>query len=86
MKYKAVYAMTDLGTFDDMKSAFKVIYDKMKAERTALMAFDATWVELVDVPLSYIGSRYRSFYDVRDHACDMGWVKDGKWVEEVNHG
>lgn len=80
MKYKAIFAMRELGVFDDLKSAFKAIYDAVKAEKTLMaMVLDAaTWVEVIGGP----PPRCRSFYKVRDHAVDMGWVREGEWVEE----
>lgn len=80
MKYRAVFAMRELGVFDDLKSAFKAIHDAVKAEKTlmAMVLDGATWVEVIGGPP---GPRVRSFYEVRDHAVDMGWLRDGRWVE-----
>lgn len=74
--YKAVYQLKELGTFETLHEAFKVIYDAIKKEKVLLwqMLETTIWIEH-GTPEPY------SFYEARDLMCQAGYLVDGKWIE-----
>lgn len=77
--YKAVFELKELGTFNNLASAFKVIYDAIdKAKELTWQILEtAIWIEVMDSnpPIIY------SFYEARDMMCKLGHLVNGRWVK-----
>jgi hypothetical protein len=78
-KFKLTFEMKEVGTYDSPKDAFREVYNRLTAMKSIpTVVFETIWVD-VDPPR--FPNLPISFYELRDHAADMGWVVDGKWVE-----
>ena len=76
--YKLVYELKSLGTFETFSEAFKVIYNAIKKEKVLSwqMLETTIWIEQIGTPFIY------PFYEARDMMCRMGFLVNGKWVNE----
>ena len=79
--YKAVFLLNPIGEFLTFKDAFKALYDVIcegivKQILTWQTLETTTWIEpKEESPIS--------FYAARDIMCEMGYLVDGKWVDNV---
>lgn len=70
-----------LGKFDNFKDAMSAVFDEVFIVTEKNMSYQiletATWVvsdHEGDLPIM--------FYTLRDIACDLGFIKDGRWTKE----
>ena len=75
MKWEA-FCGHELGKFEHYKDAVKAVCDEvavaLKEGRMSYLILEtATWVVSDGLPIM--------FYEMRDNACDRGWIKDSKW-------
>ncbi len=74
--FTAVYMLNEDKEFPTLKEAVGWIVKKLKVEPAIplIMLDQGIWVKEKDWRHPIF------FYDLRDHACDRGWLKNGEWV------
>ena len=79
--FETTVGMKVVGEFDTFKLAFKALYEsvmELVKGGCALQILETTvWIvdNDMETPIPVM------FYDARDHACEQGWLVDGKLVE-----
>jgi len=78
--FRVTFNLNRVGEYPTLKAAFKKLYDEIRA---ALDAHTFTYQQLETMCWIQEGQNVPVyFYDLRDHACQQGWLKGGTWVEE----
>lgn len=77
MKYKAVYNLKEVGTFNTFKEAFTIIYHLIKIDGVLIWQLLETAVWIIE---DKDGALPMMFCEARDRACNEGILVDGKLV------
>jgi len=75
--FTATYQLKEIGTFETLAKAFKVIYDAIKAEKVLSWQILETtiWIKEDEDPIPY------SFYEARNLMYQVGHLVNGEWID-----